>query len=1406
MYVACNRRLLLPLITLALLCAASTFTASRAHAACTPAANDIISPSCFEGGDGNLVVDNANGTGRIDWASLTPSTFTDGTGATDSQFAGGSAGKQNDPGAWALIEGPNPAKTDVLAVATKTDPVSNHIFFYGAFHRFGDTGNANVSFELNKVATLFDNDGSAATPPVPFRSEGDAMITFDGGAGNVRVGMCLWHGDEDGESSNAAYGWYTLPGFGMPGAVKIDSNTDCTTLSTVDLATRVAFGNVNASALDNTPNGGPTVLSNFPDSIVANTFGEVSVDLTAALSTPGQQNPCFDFGGVWMHSRSSDTIVANMQDYVTPHALVGARSCAISVDKQVAVGSAAGPYHQGTPADPSWANTGDTLYYTLAVRNDGAVPVVVDSLADPNCSAATIADADKRNSANALDATPTSFDPGDVWTYRCSHVLAGGDPEPYVNTVTVNAHVGSAPGPVKNLTATDSVSTGRYGRVVLRKDNVGGNATDDFTFTPSGALSAGGNFLWGESDGDKVFANLLPNDSSATEYSLTEPAAGQPADYSLTGITCRRGPGADDTVDSDTTVSLANRKATVKVSAGESVYCTFTNTKATKLTVIKQVVNDNGGAAAAGAWTMNVTATNPSSASFAGSAGTTITVDPGAYSVGESGGPSGYALQSSVGCAGNIAVGQHLTCTLVNNDVAPQLTVVKHVVNDSGGDKSAGDFTMEVDGINVSDDEFPGSESGTTVTLDAGSYDVDEVELDGYAKSESANCTGTIAVGQTRTCTITNDDIAASLTVIKHVVNKGGSDASAGDFTMNVTGSDVSDDSFAGTEAPGTTVSLDAGSYSVDESGGPAHYTKSLSAGCAGTIALGESKSCTITNTRNTGTIEVVKNLVPATDTGTFDLLVDDQVEKVGASNGEGTGQVEVATGDHTVSEAGALSHYVSAITCKLGETTVAQGSGSGPLTVAVGKDEHVVCTITNTRKPHVVIRKVLDPAEPGNETQFGFASDLPAGGGVGADGSFALAHGEDVDAEVAPGAYAVSENDPAGAGYKLLALDCDDPSSDSTASLGSRSVSIQADPGETVTCTFRNRRVTAQTVVIKTGSEFAYHGDTVTYQFAVTASGNSPLSDVHVTDDRCKDVSAAPVNKLNDDGDAFLDPVGADGEHSEQWIYSCSMKVGDHADGEEDPIVNTATVTAKDELGRVVTDVDQHSTNLLHPAVAIDKTGPAVALAGSRIEYTLAVGNTGDMPFAEALVVLTDELCEAPPALVSKNGDGSPATLDPGESWTYSCTVQSAADQNLVHNVASVTATDQNGRMATASDSADTALARQEVLPARVDPGSARLRGPSGCPTARSVRATVSGRQIQSVTFFLDGHRIRTVTKPDTHGRWLVTMYPRRLSYGQHRVRARIQFTAASATPVRNLRLTFARCRPPVIRPKFTG
>ena len=168
--------------------------------------------------------------------------------------------------------------------------------------------------------------------------------------------------------------------------------------------------------------------------------------------------------------------------------------------------------------------------------------------------------------------------------------------------------------------------------------------------------------------------------------------------------------------------------------------------------------------------------------------------------------------------------------------------------------------------------------------------------------------------------------------------------------------------------------------------------------------------------------------------------------------------------------------------------------------------------------------------------------------------------------------------------------------------------------------------------------------------------------------------------------------------------------------------MVNTATVTGVDELDRPVADTDQHVTTLLHPAISLTKTGPATAMAGARVVFAIAVKNTGDVAFAAALVVVSDARCEAPPLLMGNGGDGSPGTLDPGDTWQYACAVQSAGGERVIHNVALVDGTDVNGRHATAQAAADTVLNEPPaaVLAASGDPilapASAKLRGPTGC------------------------------------------------------------------------------------------
>ena len=87
------------------------------------------------------------------------------------------------------------------------------------------------------------------------------------------------------------------------------------------------------------------------------------------------------------------------------------------------------------------------------------------------------------------------------------------------------------------------------------------------------------------------------------------------------------------------------------------------------------------------------------------------------------------------------------------------LIVIKNV---QGGTATPSDFTISVTSTarnQPSPSSFPGSSSGTTVTLGEGVYSVAEGLPGGYDVSFSSDCQGTISADQTKTCTITNNFI-----------------------------------------------------------------------------------------------------------------------------------------------------------------------------------------------------------------------------------------------------------------------------------------------------------------------------------------------------------------------------------------------------------------------------------------------------------------------------------------------------------------------------------------------------------------------------------------------------------------------------------------------------------------------
>jgi hypothetical protein len=99
---------------------------------------------------------------------------------------------------------------------------------------------------------------------------------------------------------------------------------------------------------------------------------------------------------------------------------------------------------------------------------------------------------------------------------------------------------------------------------------------------------------------------------------------------------------------------------------------------------------------------------------------------------------------------------------------------------------------------------------------------------------------------------------------------------------------------------------------------------------------------------------------------------------------------------------------------------------------------------------------------------------------------------------------------------------------------------------------------------------------------------------------------------------------------------------------------------------------------------------------------------------------------------------------------------------------------------------------------------GSAKLRTSQGCLAENRAQASVSGRQIESVEFFVDGRKARTVFAPDESGRFTFTMSCSRLGFGTHRARAAVAFKRGVSPTSRTLVFQITRSRP--VRPQFAG
>jgi len=624
-----------------------------------------------------------------------------------------------------------------------------------------------------------------------------------------------------------------------------------------------------------------------------------------------------------------------------------------------------------------------------------------------------------------------------------------------------------------------------------------------------------------------------------------------------------------------------------------------------QIVVVKHVINDDDGAKDADEFTMNVSAVTASNTSFAGSeTGTSVLVGEGAYSVDEDS-DSGYTKTLGAGCSGTIAKGQTKICVITNDDVeSTKLTLNKVVVNGDGGDADESDWTLEatstdlVDPTNLSG---PGAEGDEDVVSEAGfkpgTYTLTEKNgPDGYEPSDW-ECTNDITVnnqnqitliaGDETVCTITNDDIAPTLSLVKKVVNGNGGSAHADAWTLiaqvgvetpviDTVGTTVPDtDDLEAKTAP---VSVEAGIfYTLSESTDPKGY-KTSSWSCDGDggtlidgaikLALAAVVTCTITNDDIAPKVTITK-VVENTYGGsakssdfTLSLVDNKDVTEEVTSGQEYT---TFDAGKYTVTESSELDNY---------ELTDVDGDcvWDGDITLELSLDGTFSCTIINTQlpEPSISVEKYgPDTAHEGDTVTYTFyvtnngnvdltnidveddiASEAVYKGSYGDDDSI-LEVGETWTYEAK---YKIPVNQEANVVNTVTACGYMNLKSETVTRVNS---DVATDFDEPDTCDKDDHELDVlhpEIKVVKSGPSVATGGSIVTYTFTVTNVGDIEISNLTAIDS----IAGKGVYVSGDtDKDDALDL-------NETWIYTVKYTIPSTQTAN---VVNTVKVCGYEDI-----------------------------------------------------------------------------------------------------------------------------------------------------------------------------------------------------------------------------------------------
>ena len=455
-------------------------------------------------------------------------------------------------------------------------------------------------------------------------------------------------------------------------------------------------------------------------------------------------------------------------------------------------------------------------------------------------------------------------------------------------------------------------------------------------------------------------------------------------------------------------------------------------------------------------------------------------------------------------------------------------------------------------------------------------------------------------------------------------------------------------------------------------------------------IRAGLETTCTFTDEKQQGSIQVVKTAVGGNGTFTF------------TPAGFGSGAFDLTTTGGTASQVfgslspGSGSTYGITETVQSGwdltsSTCTIDGSPAGsPAAITVQDGKTTICTFENTAfevgRAKIVVDKVTVPS--GDPTSFHFS--LKDDGAVEID-TFDLADGDTPGSSefLLPGTYSLAETVPT-TGWDLTNTVCNSSNGGTE-----DAAAIVLTGAETVTCTFTNTKQAPALTIVKTATPTTYSavGNVISYSFLVTNSGNVTLSGPFTVNDDKATNESCPVT-------ASLAPGAS--------ITCTASYTITQADLDAGSVTNVASVSN----GTVTSPTDTETvTAVASPAIDITKSvalttdadGSGAASPGDTLTYAFVVRNTGNVTLnpvavADPLAGLSAITCPA-------------TTLAPGISMTCAATLM-VTQAHLVAGVIANTAT-ATGRPPTGANVTDmgsatisvprgTVVIRKNALPAQ--------------------------------------------------------------------------------------------------------